>query len=573
MTITVTFQPNADGSFRVICGAPKFDGSTAAATVASQLLGADATKTNLEQTNKDWWNAFWGRVGLMKLTTSDGSGEYYENLRAIFLFAHAGESRGERPGSQAGVADLYHFSQDYAQWYAAGYWFWNLRMQVAATMSSGAFDLNAPLFNLYRSNVANMQAWTKSQMGGRPGLCLPETMRFNGNGYWYGGNHSCDQASSPSYNALTLSSGAEVGLWVWRHYLMTQDKPFLTTSFPLMLEAARFLHAYATTGSDGKLQMSPTNAHEQQWAVSNSINDISAMRAFFPAVVSAAQVVGSTDALISDLQADIARLPELPRTNTSRNQITTPSSDSTNIFAYSTQPTAATHNVENDDLEPVWPYDLVSDADANLLAIAKRTYGARASKDANDWSNDAISAARLGLASEVPARLSAIISKYQAYPCGLATFSTTNMQEPYIEAVGVLATAINESVATGFDGTIRLAPALPSNWTVSGTVFVQGKSKVHVQFQNGALVFGVLEAGSTGAVKVRNPWGTTQTTIVDSQGQTVVAATADTTLSINAQQGQSYLLKKASDATPSAVRVTGTAAAAPKRLGSRTIGL
>ena len=573
MTITVSFQPNADGSFRVVCGSPKFNGSTAAATVAGQLLGTDATKANLEQTNMTWWNAFWARVGLVKITTSDGSGEYYENLRAIFLYAHAAESRGERPGSQAGVADLYHFSQDYAQWYAAGYWFWNLRMQVAATMTSGAFDLNAPVFNLYASNLANIQAWTKSQMGGRAGICVPETMRFNGNGYWYSGNHSCDMASSPSYNALTLSSGAEVGLWMWRHYLMTQDKASLQTNFPFMLEAARFLHTYATTGSDGKLQMSPTNAHEQQWAVANSITDISAMRAFFPAVVSAAQVVGSTDSLIGALQDDISKLPELPRTNTSRNQVTTPSSDSTNIFAYSTQPTAAGHNVENDDLEPVWPYDLVSDSDANLLAVAKRTYTSRAFKDTNDWSNDAISAARLGLASEVPARLSAIIGKYQAYACGLAAFNATSPQEPYIEAVGVLATAINESVATGFDGVIRLAPALASNWSVSGTVFVQGKSKVHVQFQNGALAFGVLEAGTTGTFSVRNPWSGIQATVIDDAGQQVVAPTTGTALAISTQEGRSYLIKRSSDATPSPVQVTGTAATAVKRLGTRTLGV
>jgi hypothetical protein len=139
--------------------------------------------------------------------------------------------------------------------------------------------------------------------------------------------------------------------------------------------------------------------------------------------------------------------------------------------------------------------------------------------------------------------------------------------------VGVLAAAINEAVATGFDGTIRLAPALPPNWSVSGTVFVQSKSKVHVQFVSGALAFGVLEAGSTGAVKVRNPWGTTPAMVIDSGGQTVVAATAATTLTFNAQQGQSYLIKKASDATPSAVRVTGTAATAVKKMGSRTIGL
>jgi hypothetical protein len=319
-----------------------------------------------------------------------------------------------------------------------------------------------------------------------------------------------------------------------------------------MLEAARFLHAYATTGSDGKLQMNPANAHERQWAVTNSINDISAMRAFFPAVVAAARV-GSTDSLISGLQADIPKLPYLPRTNTSRNQVTTPSSDSINIFAYSTQPTAAGHNVENDHLEPVRPYDLVSDADASLFAVAKRTYNARAYKDANDWSNDAIQAAHLGLASEVPARFSADISKYQVYACGLAAWDTTKLNEPCIEEVGVIATAINEAIATGFDGTIRLAPALPSNWSVSGTVYVQ-----HVQYQNGSLAFGVLEAGSTGTFDVRNPWSGTQATVLDDTGQQVVAPTTGTTLAISAEQGHSCLIQRSSDATPSLVQVTGT---------------
>ena len=60
----------------------------------------------------------------------------------------------------------------------------------------------------------------------------------------------------------------------------------------------------------------------------------------------------------------------------------------------------------------------------------------------------------------------------------------------------MISAAIHEAVATGFDGTIRLAPALPSNWSVSGTVYVQGKSKVHVQFVSGALVFGVARRSS-----------------------------------------------------------------------------
>jgi len=44
-------------------------------------------------------------------------------------------------------------------------------------------------------------------------------------------------------------------------------------------------------------------------------------------------------------------------------------------------------------------------------------------------------------------------------------------------------------------------------------------------------------------------------------------------LSISAQAGKAYLIKKAADATPSPVQVTGTAATIPRKLGSRTIGL
>ncbi len=138
----------------------------------------------------------------------------------------------------------------------------------------------------------------------------------------------------------------------------------------------------------------------------------------------------------------------------------------------------------------------------------------------------------------------------------------------------MLATAINESVATGFDGIIRLAPALPSNWSVSGTVFVQGKSKVHVQFQNGTLAFGVLEAGTTGTVSVRNPWERdTRRRSSTTPARPVVAPTTGTTLAINAQEGRSYLIKRSSDATPRAVRVTGTAATVVRTLVSRTLGV
>jgi len=65
----------------------------------------------------------------------------------------------------------------------------------------------------------------------KPGACVPETMRFNGNGYYNGGsntqNASCAQASSPSYNALNITSGPEIALWIWQQYLDNRQ-PFVS---------------------------------------------------------------------------------------------------------------------------------------------------------------------------------------------------------------------------------------------------------------------------------------------------------------------------------------------------------
>jgi hypothetical protein len=276
------------------------------------------------------------------------------------------------------------------------------------------------------------------------------------------------------------------------------------------------------------------------------------------------------------MQAAIPELPPFPRTNAQRTQVLSSSSDASgDIFAFSTEPTAQIHNSENIDLEPVFPYNLITDTSGIEFTVAQRTYAQRRNKDSHDWSNDAIHAARLGLSSEVPARLAAIIESNQAYPCGLAAFDTTPsaMKEPYVEADGVLATAINEALAQDFDGTLRIAPAWPKPWSVTGTVYVRGRSKVHVHFQNGAVAFAVLEAGTTGTMSVRNPWGNAQTTVIDSTGQEVVAPTSDATLSVNAQQGLAYLIKRSSDPMPTPVQVTGAAATAVKTYNSRTIGI
>ena len=249
--------------------------------------------------NEHDWQAFWNRAALIKITSKDGAGEYMENLRDIYLYVAAVEKGEEFPGTHAGVADMINAAGDTHKWDPSAFWHWNLRMQVAANIGAGLGDLNAPYFNLYRENLANIEEWTRKHMEGRTGCCVPETMRFNGRGIEYESTWEtismgldCAADSKPYYNARTLTTGAEVSLWVWQQYLATNDRAFLERNYPLMASAARFLLAYQKPGADGLLHTGPSNAHETQWDVTDPTTDLAAIKALYPATIQAATLLG-----------------------------------------------------------------------------------------------------------------------------------------------------------------------------------------------------------------------------------------------------------------------------------------
>ena len=587
--VQVSFNPNSDGSYRVVVAAPSWTGGDPA-SAASSLIGGDATAStsSLLSTQSAWWNNFWAHSGLIEMNSADGTAQYLENLRTIYLYAEAASMRaGALPGSQAGVADMFAYDQDQQDWYPAGYWFWNLRGQVAANISSDNFALNQPIFDLYLNDLPAIESWTSAQMGGKPGACIPETMRFNGNGYYNGGsnsqNASCALASSPSYNAETLTSGAEIALWVWQQYQDTGDTGFLQKYYPLMQQAATFLLAYQSVGSDGYLHAT-ANAHETQWAVTDPTTDLAADQALFSATVSAATTLNTDTSLVAQLRTALGQIEPYARTDAAtKQQLLPPSADSqgNDVIADSFQPSAQLENGENIGLEPVWPYGVITDDTVvngdNLTALADRTYNSRPNVTNPDWSFDAVDAARLDMPSEVASDLTTITEHYQAYISGMANlFNGTPGDEPYIEQSSTVATALDEALATDYDGTLRIAPAWPSNWDVAGTVAIQGNSTVDVQVQGGTITTAAIRAGSTQTMTVRNPWPGQQAEVVDgSTGAVVVSPTTSATFSVAVSAGSSYLIEQPGNPTTGLAyaQVTGTQATSAKHLGSQQIGL
>jgi hypothetical protein len=597
--VQVSFTPNSDGDYRVIIASPKWTGGNAE-TTASSLIGSDTTATtaSLLATQSSWWNSYWANSGLIQITSSDGSGQYMENLRTLYLYDEAATMKsGAYPGSQAGVADMFAYDKDQQDWYPAGYWLWNLRGQIAANISSGNFNLNLPIFAMYLGDLPSIESWTTAQMGGTAGACVPETMRFNGNGYYNGGsnsqNASCATASSPSYNAEDITSGAELALWVWQQYQDTGSLSFLQTYYPIIQQTTTFLLDYQSLGSDGYLHAT-ANAHETQWAVKDPTTDLAADQALFPAEVQAATLLNTDSALVAKVKTAETEIEPYARASqtslttllnsqpTSASTVASLDSQGTDVIADSYQPSATLENSENIGLEPVWPYgdigdDTVVNGD-NLTALADRTYNSRPNVNDADWSFDAVDAARLDMASQVQSDLTANTESYQSYISGLANLSSGTVgDEPYIEQQSGVATALDEALATDYDGTLRFAPAWPSAWSASGTVYIQGGSKVDVQVENGTLATAAIQAGSTGTITVRNPWSGSQAEVVNgSTGAVVVAATTASTFSVPVTSGDSYLVEQPSSLTTSMTfaQVTGTQATTYKTLGGKVqIGL
>ena len=199
--VQVSFKPNADGDFRVVVAAPHWAGGTAtdtAAVTAAKVIGNDANvpEQALLGSQNRWWDSFWSHSGLVEMSSADGSAAYIENLRTLYLYDEAAsEKEGSYPGSQAGEADMFDWNEDTIRpgrrtSTGSG----TSAAEISANMSSGNYQLNTPIFDMYINDLPAIEAWTKAQMGGLPGACVPETMRFNGNGY-YGDGPASSNAS------------------------------------------------------------------------------------------------------------------------------------------------------------------------------------------------------------------------------------------------------------------------------------------------------------------------------------------------------------------------------------------
>ena len=214
-------------------------------------------------------------------------------------------------------------------------------------------------------------------------------------------------AGPPEWNRRNLTTGAKVSL---RDLARTTWRPTTarssSTTTRCMADAARFLLAYAVEGADGKLHTSPSNAHETQWDVATRSPTASAMKTLFPIVVEAAHAARPRRARSSPSCRRRSRRSSTSRRETRNGQT---------VFAYSANPTGAA--AQRREPRPRAASSRATWSPTRRRRSSRwrrRTYATRRFVNANDWSLDAVDAARLHNGAEVAARLRATTSSLPA---------------------------------------------------------------------------------------------------------------------------------------------------------------
>ncbi len=558
-TVEVTARPDVQGKLRIIVAAPAYDD-------APKTIRENLDAPIHENASSDAWHNFWHRAHLIRAESTDGVARYAETLRTLYLYAAQAHNGGAIPGSQAGGADLFSAAGDEHSWDPVTFWVWNLRTQVAVHLAAGVPELNAPFFALYRDNLDAIARWTRDHMDGRPGICVPETMRFNGNGIEYESDHlrafpivthSCDLHWSSTSNARTLSTGAEIGLWIWRTYRQTGDRSFLERNYPLMTEAARFLLAYQREGADGLLHTSPSNAHETQHDVTDPATDIAAIRTLYPVVIEAAHLLHRDSELSARLAAALARTPQLPQM----------SSNLGPVLAASYETTAPYRNAENIGLEAVWPYELIG-RDSPDFDTAVRTYSSRPFRHLAGWSNDPVQAARIGAGDEAARDLRELIQYYQIYPNGFGDLGF-GIPDFSFEQAGVTALTLSEMLVQEDGDIIRVGAAIPTHWTMRGTVALAARGSVETEIVDGRLARFTVHTGDRDAMRFATPWaGKTIRIVRDGKPESTVQGGA---MTLTLEKSATYRLEP-TDAPPSPV-FTFESSATVKSLERASVGL
>lgn len=455
---------------------------------ASQI-GSQPYGTRMKR-HVDWWRAFWDRSYIHVSSTDTQERSITESITRGYIlqrWMNACAGRGHAPikfnGSIFTVDTMKYtdrfkgFDADYRQW-GGPYWWQNTRLPYWSMLTSGDFDLMAPLFKQYHNVLPIRRAATQTYYG-HDGAFIPETMYFWGT--YTDSNYGRDRKNLPDGLTENLfiryywQSGLELSLMMLDHYRHTQDDVFArNTLLPFAQDIITFYDQHWDRDDSGKIRFDPAMALETYRKAVNPLVEIVGIKKVCKGLLSLPVSMASAEQS-KQWERLISELPAVPMRDIDGKTVLSPA-----------QEFSEKQNVENPEMYAVFPYRVYGVGKADI-DIARNTFARRVHKNSGGWQQNAIQAAFLGLADEA-AKLVAFNFTHKNPRHRFDAMWGPNYDWTPDQDHGTVAMTALQRMLLQYEGEkIYLLPAWPKRWNVEFRLHAPNKTVVQGAYQDGRL--------------------------------------------------------------------------------------
>jgi hypothetical protein len=516
--------PLSDGTATVVIACevtPKGSAVSAAHQTLARALDVGIEAMRAEHTA--WWEEYWSR-SMLAILGSDRMAEWLTASYYVHLYTLGCVNRGPVPAKWDGGPGL--MRGDERTWGLAE-WIQEIRFTYLPLYTANRLDMARGLTDHYSAMRGFLREQT-CRMWALPGLWIPETvLPWGGVEDWaLDGSRPCLEHFVPwspetapygrfekhnPYVGLLFTCGPELCRYYLTFYRHTCDEEFLRTeAYPMLRDVAAFLSALLREGEDGRFHLAPANALETWWAATDPADALDGIRWLFTEFAAVSEQFDTDHDLRHVCLEQLARLPE-----PSVGVMHPDGSLDTTVDAYA--PVAATgtpphhSNFENPALYRLFPFGLSGIGSADY-GRTLRTFENRIFPLNQSWSMDAIWAARLGLGRQAAALLAEHTRRWNRFRYGgwdsgnSSVFPGNLAVVPYMDGAGVACCALHEMLLQSHDGTIRVLPSVPRDWSGVCCLHAEGGFAVGFEFVNGQALTVSIKSEHGNVCRVQNPW-------------------------------------------------------------------
>jgi len=567
----------------LISSAASFDPAEDVAGVAIDAVESAEAKSfdGLLADNEQWWEDFWLR-SYVDLRSDDGEAEYVAENYAYFLYLMAVTSRGDYMPRFGGM--LWYTNGDMRAW-GSQFWWANQSCYYNGLAPANRWELMEPLFRMYgamydRSATAARQQW------GSAGIWIGETSPFNGfaplpedvaeemrelyllrkpwgerserfkdyaasksshgsrwnwmaqGGRWEAGRWIRDEKGFSPFGHVTHIFGttAKIAWLYWQRYEYTMDEAWLRErAYPMLRGAVEFYRNFPNLrkGEDGKIHLYHTNSNEPGWGVTDSDEDLSALRGVLPVLIRASEILNVDEKMRPVWQAFYDDLAPIP-TSDLPDALKPEDYAGPRVWVKGRRPAVKPGGLLPDgNTLPMWNFELctLETDDPETIALCHATLDAfldgRLAPDmrVGVLSRVPIAAAAMGRADAVrfmlPSQLRSLGAAQDFVdPAGSGASAVFKNRLTLREGPGAidaqrlgrvaeaLHTALLQSAppSPGKLPILRLFPAWPEEWDARFRLLARGAFLVTASMTNGEIEFVEIESQAGSPCRLRNPW-------------------------------------------------------------------